>query len=44
MKGALCSLFVLFRIRNTNGSKKNYIIILKNKKVKLSNFNRIGDI
>ena len=24
--------------------KKNYIIILKNKKVKLSNFNRIGDI
>ena len=23
---------------------KNYIIILKNKKVKLSNFNRIGDI
>lgn len=40
----LCSLFVLSKIQSTNGSEKNYIIILRNKKVKLSNFNRIGDV
>lgn len=43
MKGVLCSFFVLYKIRNANRSEKNYIIILKNKKVKLSNLNRIGD-